>query len=1067
MGNIVGEGFPRQIINQVRVRQEKKGSLGDVPSPEVLTWLNANTGWVRVVSSVDLVEPKNFYNVENTQNEGQTFISATNSGLGNIAYNNNLLAREYMLMGGAIAKYYPDSDPIIREGVEYSGANNNLRAYGLGGLDLGIRPMPGITSFSIKSETRGSLRTATIQIKAFNRYQFEVISALYMSLGYTVLLEWGNTMYYNNNGEFQSENPYTLSEEFLSGKIDKQQATYDRLLFKMNSYRLQSNGNYDAALGKVVNFSWTLAKDLSYDITVTVRTIGDIIESLKTNVLTGDIKTTQSTATSAAANAKASETVLQNEITRLTKEIADKNAKLQKATVAKIGSVNDYTNYTTFTSPAIQQDAINILNSQLKTLQSNLDKSKESLTTLQNKQANPDPALTFAQVAQQTDIGRIINSYISQISSVPSSVNGVSVLANGNDVYFIKQIYVGKDNATSPQYYVRLGKFLELVQDNLIPIVNDDPNQKLIKIDTDIDTNLIALYTNQLSSDPSICVFKANIQGFTKNNNNQVIARFLPEGNDFNPTPSVASTNNYGKLMNVYFNVFFLINNLDSLKDRNGGVSLIEYLKSISTNFCNATGNFNKIEPVIDEESNTIKFVDEVPLPERDVILKDFINKSNPDNSRTVDDIEFQVFGIKTFISPNSNQQLPKQSGIVRDIALTTTITPQLASMITIGAQSNGYIVGQDSTALSKLYGNFKDRIKNTLSNPKSVNTGGTETNKLTTNLSLEEKYKDVVDAYSLFISKLSNGANGKIQATWDKEAIDKFKNVTNTFAEFIQYKSTQKRQLEAQASGRPIPVSPTIGFIPFNLTLTIDGLSGMKVYQKYKINDDFLPLNYPDSVEFIIKNITHEIKDNQWITVLESIAVPKHPSPVDYNSATQEAVVPNTTTPNTFSPSRGGATRTIEGVVYRNGNVPATKLRTISNAAKYKGAIDSDNGNIRLYDKASIALDKLIAAADAAGIPVKINSAYRTVPDQVRVWSQNCLNAVGSGKCQSRANQGSAAVPGTSNHGFGLAVDFANSSLKRIKPGDALYEWLVAGNGAKFGFKRIQSESWHWEYQI
>jgi hypothetical protein len=303
MGNIVGEGFPRQIINQVRVRQEKKGSLGDVPSPEVLTWLNSNTGWVRVVSSVDLVEPKNFYNVENTQNEGQTFISATNSGLGNIAYNNNLLAREYMLMGGAIAKYYPDSDPIIREGVEYSGANNNLRAYGLGGLDLGIRPMPGITSFSIKSETRGSLRTATIQIKAFNRYQFEVISALYMSLGYTVLLEWGNTMYYNNNGEFQSENPYTLSEEFLSGKIDKQQATYDRLLFKMNSYRLQSNGNYDAALGKVVNFSWTLAKDLSYDITVTVRTIGDIIESLKTNVLTGDIKTTQSTATSAAANA--------------------------------------------------------------------------------------------------------------------------------------------------------------------------------------------------------------------------------------------------------------------------------------------------------------------------------------------------------------------------------------------------------------------------------------------------------------------------------------------------------------------------------------------------------------------------------------------------------------------------------------------------------------------------------------------------------------------------------------------------------------------------------------------
>ena len=110
--------------------------------------------------------------------------------------------------------------------------------------------------------------------------------------------------------------------------------------------------------------------------------------------------------------------------------------------------------------------------------------------------------------------------------------------------------------------------------------------------------------------------------------------------------------------------------------------------------------------------------------------------------------------------------------------------------------------------------------------------------------------------------------------------------------------------------------------------------------------------------------------------------------------------------------------------------------LRPINNQAKYKGAISSDDGQIRLYTKASLALDQLIQAAVQAGIPVKINSAYRTYADQVRVWGENCVNAIGSGRCQPRKGQGPAAIPGTSNHGFGLAVDFA-AGLKRIKPAD------------------------------
>jgi hypothetical protein len=166
----------------------------------------------------------------------------------------------------------------------------------------------------------------------------------------------------------------------------------------------------------------------------------------------------------------------------------------------------------------------------------------------------------------------------------------------------------------------------------------------------------------------------------------------------------------------------------------------------------------------------------------------------------------------------------------------------------------------------------------------------------------------------------------------------------------------------------------------------------------------------------------------------------------------------------NTFGNGVTSTTKTIEGKTYENGKLDDNVLRAINNQAKYKGSIDSDEGRIRLYPKVSIALDKLIAAAEKDGQDVKINSAYRTVEDQISVWGENCSNNIGSGTCVIRKGKASAAVPGTSNHGFGLAVDFATKNLKKIEESDPLYKWLDA-NARDYGFQRIAQESWHWEY--
>jgi len=55
MANIVGEGFPQTIVGQIKRRQLVYGSSNR--TNEQLTYLNARTGWVKLVSSVNVNKP--------------------------------------------------------------------------------------------------------------------------------------------------------------------------------------------------------------------------------------------------------------------------------------------------------------------------------------------------------------------------------------------------------------------------------------------------------------------------------------------------------------------------------------------------------------------------------------------------------------------------------------------------------------------------------------------------------------------------------------------------------------------------------------------------------------------------------------------------------------------------------------------------------------------------------------------------------------------------------------------------------------------------------------------------
>jgi len=297
--SLTGEGFNSNITDQIYQRQKIYGSINR--DNQQLAYLNTRTGWCRLVSGVS-IDPQNLDESSTLRNLNLPAGTA--------------LAKQFVLWNGTSFKtdwvneeipyesFFNMQDP--RQGIATDGSTLNNAAYGLGGLDYGIRPMPGIISADIKTETRGSIKRATVRIQANNRQQFDIIDLLYMRLGYSVLLEWGSSSFFTNNGEYESDNYFSLADEFLDDnpkwsyydpimdQFVSQDLNYNTMLDAIQYERIQSDGNYDAIFAKVVNFSWTFTKNGTYDITINLISLGDVIESLKANTLLGDSVSTQS-----------------------------------------------------------------------------------------------------------------------------------------------------------------------------------------------------------------------------------------------------------------------------------------------------------------------------------------------------------------------------------------------------------------------------------------------------------------------------------------------------------------------------------------------------------------------------------------------------------------------------------------------------------------------------------------------------------------------------------------------------------------------------------------------------
>ena len=270
ISNVLGAALPYWLKNQIQLRsqynnQSKREDLN-------ISYLTNQTAWVRLVSSVNINAKKGMDQLS----DDMSYFKYT-LGISDLQTPEDL-AKKYMLFGGT-TQYINQNQNKLRFGLGQDGAYGMLGEQEIN--KFGYRPMPGISDVKIETQGRlGSVRMATINFKVWDKMQLDVMDALYFKLGYTMLLEWGHTVYIsqeaNSSVQFNYSELYAI-DPFQSG------ITKEKLNLQLAQNSRKTQGNYDGMLGIVNNFNFSFNQEGGYDCSLKIIGLGSIGDSLKIN----------------------------------------------------------------------------------------------------------------------------------------------------------------------------------------------------------------------------------------------------------------------------------------------------------------------------------------------------------------------------------------------------------------------------------------------------------------------------------------------------------------------------------------------------------------------------------------------------------------------------------------------------------------------------------------------------------------------------------------------------------------------------------------------------------------
>jgi hypothetical protein len=1082
--SIFKDTFKPEIKLQLEARQEALGTRG----PTSIQYFNARNAWIRMTSSVN------------------TYVGpspATPEELAKEDNYNNILAQKHVLQGGILF-------PSINGLVPRVGVGVDAQAYSLtspNGINnrLGIRPMPGITGIDVKSKSAyGSLREVTVNFVAWDIRQLEDLELLYMRPGYTVLIEWGWM-------------PYLFADEAGNRSLRNNIDYYDIInstpsketIFKdlYDNAVKEYQGNYDAMFGYVKNYSWSARNDGGYDCTTTIISVGEVMESLKVNY--SPFNDINNIITKGGLIAPRVEGMSASDVPNLDKEysknilaglfyelykIGQKKMKItdtgdnlvisdivngqnvyydlfgkllnvvggegDASSTGKIGA-SDEQIYITL------EGLCNVINSYVTFKDSNGNNSFVKCSVLERSYLEPPTPNPLTGEGYMLCLAHPLQLSVDPTICVIKS----PVWANG---FKVNPSTIAPTQSTGSNLVRYTNDDVKLYE-NIITVINEEAKKlnsneerviqemsKVLKGDINKIKELSRIWhstpSNRFSLYATIFQFlseKEIYKALGTAESSEILAlikkspeiaeqeKLTEEKKKLEKTQSTAIENiqyvkntkrpyfyqdnwstELGIIGNIYVNLNYLYrlaldNNLEASDTKEKkDINLYDFLKTVLSEVAASTGNVNNFDLYVDPIDNN----------------KIFIIDINYVDSKKRNEVYKGLFTL----------ELQNLKSTARSYKLESQIYPDQSSTVAIGAQVGGGAMATDNNTMLDFNKGLIDRIIPKKIDP-TVDPNKPDADKIKNQLqSVNSALQSLYDFFGkLDYSKISD-------ANFDTNKASDYKNSLKDLINF--FKNLTKSDIKNRA------------IIPTKFSATIDGIGGLVIGHLFRIPEELLPRGYQGEtlgsrLGYAVTGIGHSIKDNDWTTDIEAQTIildePEGSGNFEDLIEIKEGgeIV---TTDIKRSGKTGGATKIICGTVRKNGEVEDLLVNIQNDLYKrhYSSVNQSDNKRIRLQPNAMRDLEKLLTDAFNAGILIKVNSAYRTYEDQVRI--------------KAAATNIPAAIPGTSNHGFGLAVDLANINGKRLNPNDTPKEWAwIQANKTKYGFENINNgdESHHYNY--
>lgn len=900
--NLLGKSHKEYVQKQIFMRQKKLGlprnQQGKTNTD--LQWMSGKTSWVRLASSVNIEDTfykqpkpeaspeqqKILEDLRNPQDKTRVISNATNDqynefilnydrenplpidggveyetlpyyidgkltsdarldllGLGP-EFKGNALAKKIIFHGGieeakiSQTENELNTQMVKRKGISDFLGRNFETAYQFG--KFGPTALPGLTNFDCKTKSMGSLREANVTIRVNSSDDFELIDTLYLRIGYSMFLEWGNSSYYNNDGEFVKglEVDPGLLFDFLqpSSELVKD---YQLFIDKIESARKASNGNYDALFGRLKNFTWEFDPKGYYNITLSIISWGDIIESLKINGNYPGIKPA-SNLPERGEDSDSIETIYESAL----------SAFIHEATVMDTTSVKDL--------------AFNKIVRDREPVKDNL-------------------------IAEERTAGVLGFNYTSTTSDYSWALEYARFLTNSNTLKISGTATFGENRT---YYYVRFGDILDFIKQKLL--FTNENGTPILDINTTPAHNLCFNPGFNVSANPSKVMISRTmplqevvndfeeindlLKSWKKENgalvNYDIFAGKMhdPESpkipkdvqlEPFNVTniPGVPENVVGGDIMSIYFEKEYLLDVIKNKTDkRSGNLTLLTFISSLLEDANDCLGGVNQLAIRITDD-RTLEIYDQIPL------------YGVGDKTKVDRDIELNVYGIdmdadytRTRLLDDGVPQVTHVSyragSFVTNFTLKTELTNEFATITSIGAQANGSIIGEDSTFLSKWNFGLFDRFIKEKGNFRTPDQRITENDEY--NKTLSQMFK-LWAGYAI----QKYGISSKMYEFPAFSNIKNFDTLVKVQKDYLQ--ATIKTQCALQGT-----YSNQIGMLPIGFSYEMDGISGMRIYDQVKIDTRFLPSYYNDYLIFIIKGLSHSFNGNRWVTKVETIAQPK-----------------------------------------------------------------------------------------------------------------------------------------------------------------------------------------------